>query len=259
MKYLSLGSLVLLAVICPAGCRQADSPPSAKSVIILMDASESTAKERTRAAYAEAMDTILATLKPGDALCAGWISDRSAGELTLPVFAEIPVGAPARNNKLYRDAAARKAEKAACLAIDDARARVRAELQRAHRDVNDTHIMTSLVLAERALKKLARPRAIVVLLSDMLEDSDRLDFDEISLTAGERSKIIEAERAAGRLPALAGARIYVVGANSSDDDRILAVRAFWMEYFRAAGAELLVENYGPLIKFENDVPLDCGR
>lgn len=258
MKRLSLLGLVLLAMVSPTGCRQAESAPAAKSVVVLMDASASTAGEQVRAAYVQAMDAIVATLKPGDALCAGWISDRSAGELTLPMLVEIPLGVPARNNNLYREAAARKADEAACIAIEEARARIRAELQREHRKVNDTHIMTSLVLAERALKKLARPRRIVVLLSDMLEDSDRLDFDEINLTAAERNKIVENERTSGRLPDLAGSRIYVVGATSSDDDRVLAVRAFWMDYFKAAGAELLAENYGPLIKFENDVPLDCA-
>lgn len=252
-------ALVCASLFCVVSCGHPEGAPESKSVVVLMDASLSTASTHARDTYAQALETIMATLKPGDAFYAGWITDRSAGELSLPVKLEIPNPPPHAKNGVYKRAERKKLESATCALVEAARASLAVELQKSHLGVNDTHIMTSLTLAERVFSKLDRPRNILVLLSDMLEDSDKLDFDEDNLDAAARAKIILAERAAGRLPVLTGAHVYVVGATAKSDDRILAVRDFWIEYFAATGAQLPREDYGPLIKFETDAPNECAK
>ena len=252
-------ALACASLVCVVSCGHAERAPEPKSVVVLMDASMSTANSPARDAYAQALETVMATLKPGDAFYAGWITDRSAGELSIPVRLEIPNPAPHAKNSVYKRAERKKLEAATCALVESARTLLAVELQKPHTGVNDTHIMTSLALAERVFSKLGRPRNVLVLLSDMLEDSDRLDFDEDNLAATARTKIISVERASGRLPVLTGAHVYVVGATAENDDRIFAVRDFWIEYFAATGAQLLREDYGPLIKFETDAPNECAK
>lgn len=255
---------MLIAAACTTlltttACGRTETAPPAKSVVVLMDVSVSTASPQAREVYAQALEAVMATLKPGDAFYAGWITDRSAGELSLPVHMEVPVPTFHAKNEFYRKPERRRARAAACALVDEAYATLAAALRTPRPDVKKTHIMASLVLADRVFRKLSRPRNIVVLLSDMLEDSDRYDFEEIALNADARARIIAAERSANRLPELAGAHVYVVGASAGNDDRIFAVRDFWLEYFKAAGAQLLPEDYGPLIKFETDIRNDCKK
>jgi hypothetical protein len=242
----AVAACVLLGVLA---CGKPTPPPPAKCVVVLIDLSLSAAEPAMRRVYADAIKTIFASLKPGDALFAGWITDRSAGELILPVKLDLPRFQPSTDNPLVVEA--ERAQALAALALETGKAcdGLIADLESPRPKILKTHIMASLSLAERVFPKLGRPRNVLVLMSDMLEDSDRYIFKDLQLTPQATGKIVADEAAANRIAALAGAHIYVVGASGATDDKILAVRDFWLGYFKAAGADLRAEDYGPLIVF----------
>jgi hypothetical protein len=89
----------------------------------------------------------------------------------------------------------------------------------------------------------------LVVLSDMIEESDRLDASKIQ-TPEARAAAIKADQDAGRLPQLPGVVIYVAGAglttlSGQTGERVRAWREFWIAYFGAAGAELSSARYAP--------------
>lgn len=90
------------------------------------------------------------------------------------------------------------------------------------------------------LGERGRPGTVLYLFSDMLQVGGDLDFEAADVEA---ARAWLRERAAeGELPDLGGVCVVVVGAHE-DTVRQRAVRSFWEEYFRAAGAELLPENW----------------
>lgn len=112
-----------------------------------------------------------------------------------------------------------------------------------------TDIINSLHLAEKIFRGEKR-RPVLVLLSDMLEDSGRYDFERSKVTDSFIRQLIEDKRKSKQLPDLLGAKIYVAGASAKSADKALEVQQFWMEFVKAANGNLTKENYGPaLINF----------
>ena len=59
------------------------------------------------------------------------------------------------------------------------------------------------------------------------------------------------KRKKGRLPDLAGVKIYITGATAGTPDKFFAVQNFWLMYFKECGASLSKENYGAtLLNFD---------
>jgi hypothetical protein len=83
-----------------------------------------------------------------------------------------------------------------------------------------------------------RPTKVLVLLSDMIEDSDMGNFERLQLDDSLTRREIERQRKAGLLPDLRGVRVYVVGANAVPMDRAAAIERFWRSYFSTCGATL---------------------
>lgn len=94
-------------------------------------------------------------------------------------------------------------------------------------------------LAEE-MEGLDRRGSVVYLFSDMLQVGGDLDFEAADVEAARRW--LREREAEGELPDLRGVCVVVVGAHE-DTVRQRAVRSFWEDYFRAAGAVLLPENY----------------
>ncbi len=100
--------------------------------------------------------------------------------------------------------------------------------------------------AADALSKLPpEQERVVVVLSDMIEQSERSDFT--GLTEGGVAPLIEQLQQQGSIPALKGARIYVAGITDASGalsaSQVQVIRNFWERFFEAAGAHL--EWYGP--------------
>ena len=87
----------------------------------------------------------------------------------------------------------------------------------------------------------------LVMFSDMIEQTDRYDFSK-RLTPERMTEIIEAERSGGRLPHLKGVKVWVAGATAQPKegvhpDNIFAIQNFWLQYFKATGADLTKDRY----------------
>jgi hypothetical protein len=81
-------------------------------------------------------------------------------------------------------------------------------------------------------------RDVLVVLSDMLEDSNAADFEARPPDDRFTEREIARQRAAHVLPALTGVTVCAAGVVSSPPERAASVERFWRAYFAAAGARV---------------------
>ena len=122
-----------------------------------------------------------------------------------------------------------------------------------------TDIMSAMYLAGKEFTgHKDYKHKLLIVFSDMVEQTRYHDFATEQLTAARISQIIEREKNSHRLPALRGVRVWVAGAGAKreggmDTQRIQQIQDFWLAYFKAAGADVDESRYAPtLINF--DIP-----
>jgi hypothetical protein len=243
---------VLLSAIALSigGCSQpwGRRPPN-KAVVVLVDFSDSTAA--LRGFYLERVRRILTQMDHGDFLAVCRITASSVNEPGVLLQEEFPRFVPtdAAGNPTDNPILVRQAREKAKAELEERKAKLEQELQRVWakgiewEKALHTDIMGSLTIAQNLFAAYRRNRSVLVVLSDMLEDSERYNFTRKSPDEKETEKIIAAEDKAGRLPRLDRVKVYVVAPSSGNTARFFAVRNFWLRYFAACGAKLLKENY----------------
>lgn len=108
-----------------------------------------------------------------------------------------------------------------------------------------TEIMGALVPAQQVFASFPNyPRKILVIMSDMIEESLRYNFHKKPPGKKDVDRIIDAEKKQNFLPDLKGVKVYVVGAGGKSSEDMPKIKVFWLAYFRACGAELNPANYG---------------
>jgi len=112
-----------------------------------------------------------------------------------------------------------------------------------------TKILDALQLAERVFGTYPNERRVLVIFSDMVEESERYNFRHAQLTPAKIQAVIERERSQQRLANLKGVQVHVVGAAAGayghmNSEHIQQMRNFWLAYFKASGADLAPERYG---------------
>ena len=112
-----------------------------------------------------------------------------------------------------------------------------------------TNIFDALSLAQRVFATYHRDRKVLVIFSDMIEESAQYNFRRKPPDITQTARIIKRQQAAGNLPDLNGVEVYVVGAGEGTysnlpSSQIRAVEEFWLKYFKACGADLRKERYG---------------
>ncbi len=112
--------------------------------------------------------------------------------------------------------------------------------------LQNTAILDGLDLAERFFRKHPKAAKKLYLFSDMLEQSERLNMGDANVKLDKEGieSFIELEREQGLVPNLAGVRVVVCGAEAPDSSTYRKVRAFWLAYLRAAGADVDLADYG---------------
>ncbi|MDO8655507.1 MAG: hypothetical protein Q7R48_03840 [bacterium] len=144
----------------------------------------------------------------------------------------------------------------------DGRDRIRARTQAAEKKVkagleklltsmrSNTAVLDGLDLADRFFSAHPGASKTLYIFSDMLEQSDRLNMGDSRLRLGkaEIASFIDKERSNQLLPNLRGVRIIVCGARAQDAAKYRMARAFWLEYAKAAGAQLEAKDYGVLFR-----------
>ncbi len=230
-------ALFLALWLGPAiGC-EAPDPANAKVVLVFVDVSGSV---KDADVYRQAWSTIVDRLEGGDRILLGLIgSDTLTGfkplvDLLLPAFTM-------SDNRLQYNAR-----------LESVQTDVAGALERALEApaTRHTDILNTLLLAQKVFEGDPR-RRVLVLLSDMIEDSPAYNFERVDLTPAFTSEVIGERTADGRLPDLGGAAVYVAGASAPTAERALAVQDFWFAYVAAAGGRLENRHYAPaLLSFE---------
>ena len=119
-------------------------------------------------------------------------------------------------------------------------------------------LMDAIKAAVRAFtgeEGLAAPSKTLIVFSDMFVQSTRHDFSTDALSSAGIRSLIQDERTGERLPNLTGVKVWVAGAGAASKGgastgKTKQVRAFWLEYFKACGADLPGKRYAErLAKF----------
>ena len=245
-KKIVIGVLVLALLL---SCGIIGKQKNKTCVCLLLDLSGSTQNMTIRKMYAEAAHKVVHALEPGDALIAGRITEMSLSEPKFCVQHVFKKFLPSVNNPLYE-----RAEKKAFLKLtqsvkDSLLHQIDATLFNFNKEIGRTEIMGAIRVAARIFKNYHYSRNILVILSDMIEDSHYYNFKTIHFSENRIRQILLKEKKAGRLPALNGVRVYVAGAR--EEKPYESVRRFWFAYFDSCRASLQRENYGTiLIRFE---------
>jgi hypothetical protein len=232
-----VGTFLALAVLLPlagAGCQRGESE-TAKVVVVFMDVSASV---RDFDIYRAGWPKIIERLQGGDRIVLARITDETFTRFRPVLDREIPAFNPFTDNKLQYEKRARQVRQEITEGLEKALTAPRSPR---------TDIMNSLVLAEKIFTADRRRRGVLVLLSDMLEDSEEYNFERLRITDEFTRRVIEDKRRRGQLPNLGGATVYVAGASGRTAGKAHEVQRFWLEYVKAANARLRPENYGPAL------------
>lgn len=223
-----------------------DKQEPTKTILVLFDLSGST-NNAQRQKYNAIFSRILERVGFGDALVAAKITESSIAEQEIPVkeeFAPLKLTGNALKNKV----AIREAEEKLIPRKEAIAATVKEALFSKKSKKSD--LMGALHLAGKIFKSYQHDRSILVVMSDMLEDSQAYNFSNEKLTQERIRDILENEKKANRLPDLANVKVYVVAAGNLDTDKFFTLQSFWLEYFTACGAKAEPANYAnDLLRF----------
>jgi len=237
--------LLTIALVTPitltgSGCRYLEpyaigTPTS--FVFVLVDVSGTTSDARK--AYLDDLKNIIEQLQSGDILWADQITGNSLATSRIPLKLDLPPFDFLSNNRDQYDkqvvAQKKKALGEATLLISG--------------DTHRTAILDSILVAQKVFhtpEALRASHRILVLLSDMREDSNRYVFDREKLTTSRTERIIASERVNHGIADLRGVEVYVAGATADpteDPEQVQQIQAFWQAYFRAAGTVLPDQRY----------------
>lgn len=233
---------------CTTSIAQANDP---KLLYILVDVSDSTTTE-ARNSYAEILKYILdektgddrgGFINGSDRIVIEAIRDKSALRATYGIREVFPVFSPFTENRLKY-----------LKTFQELRARVKTKSQAllGLKGIKTTEIMSALMPAQQIFDAYPEySRKILLILSDMLEESPNYNFAKRPPQANDINRIIANEKKNGRLPRLAGVKVYIAGAAGPSTGHMQKVKAFWLSYFKACGAQLADCNYGAgLARFE---------
>lgn len=233
------------------GCDSKPPDTTNKVVIVLFDLSETTNKPEIRKSYSESFRKILKSYKTGDVIEVGLITENSIAQQKLPIEFELPSLDYNTDNTLLLRKYNNIADSIISLKTDSLWKSADSLLTNLGRKVMKTDILGAIKFSEKVLKSFPQSRKILVILSDMIEDSHNYNFNNEILNSARIKKIIEMERAKKNLPDLSNVKIFIVGANAPTTTKYNQIQEFWLKYFEETGAWLEPHNYSSLLlKFE---------
>jgi len=234
-------ALLLIFFLMIISCKGKVSEGAGKYVIILFDLSESTAKKDIRTAYVNGFRKVMDSLDQGDILVAACITDKSIQQMEPIIDFRYPKFKPKTDNILLSQSEKKKFDEEVNLARQEAIRKVEELLLGGDNrpKILKTDIMSSLALAANMMKRNKEERRILVIFSDMIEDSEIYNFEKLNLTSAIINEIIEKEKKADRIPNLEGVDVYIIGPQAQNYDKYISIKKFWSEYFKEARANLI--------------------
>ena len=220
-------------------------------IFVLFDISGSTAIPKIRQRYFNDFQKILTALRGGELLIGDVITENTMATLSLPINESFPAYNPLAHNPLTHK---REMEKAIKIAQEKAK-KLLLESPPAPR----TDLLNAFQAADKVFngeRCKAVPHKILVVFSDMIEQSSRYDFARENLTEKRIQEIIQTLKKQKQLPNLQGVKVWVAGATAAvkgglNPKKIYQIQDFWLAYFAACGADLTKERYSTtLLNFE---------
>ncbi len=215
-------------------------PP--RLIVIFVDMSAS-ADQARRTVCKEAFEKIYQNLRQGDRVVVGTITSQSYVEFKPAVDEEIPKKTVWDNRLQFERA------------LTHAREKIRKEVDKLLSQKQGTlltEILDSLNIADIIFHDEKERQKVLVLLSDMIQDSKDYKFDKDKITDEYIHKVIRYRQTNNLMPHLAGVKIYVAGASAADSEKFRAIQTFWAHYLAESGADFSPHRYGhSLINFEN--------
>ena len=105
------------------------------------------------------------------------------------------------------------------------------------------HDPTLLAIGFRHHNRHRVPEALLI-LSDMLEDSEEYKFSRTRITPQFIKNVLAETRQNQRMASLQGVQVYVIGASAATEAKADEVEKFWVAYLQACGSNFGAENYG---------------
>jgi hypothetical protein len=215
-------------------------PP--RAIVVFVDMSGSTNKAR-RTVYQNAFDKIYQNLREGDRIVVGTITSRSYIDFKPVVDAEIPKQSLWDNRLQY--------EQNLTNTKKNVRKSVNQLLSR-KKGTPYTEILNSLNVADTILHKEKRNK-ILVILSDMIQDSKQYKFERYKISNKYIANIIQNQKRQNLIPNLADVKVYVAGASAPNSNKFRSIQNFWERYFTESKADFSSHRYGhSLLEFEKE-------
>lgn len=215
----------------------ASQPRPATLWVVLLDRSVSVKADT--AIYEDATRRITNAVQPGDRFVMGAITATSGADFRLSVDESVPTQSPSQGmldepKQYEKEKAARNAQ------IVDAQKRIKDGVQgflHADTAAAKSAIFESLFVVAPLIEADQR-RHVLVILSDMLEDSTAADFERQPPTDVSTKRLIERQQKTHTIPSLGGVAVCVAGVVASPPERAAAVERFWRSYFEKTGATI---------------------
>ena len=239
--------LVLLltqAFLSPSAA--ATSPGTA--IIIFLDFSGSIKTDERALFKREIESQILPSLSAGDRLLMAPIHDKTLTEFRPLVQAILPAKPEFsvwRDNVLTYNRRVKEVE----ARVLDLKAKVKTEvadvLGRRYASPY-TDIFSSLLIAQKLFHEETR-RKVLVLMSDMIEDTPESNFEKIAWSPSAVEKLVAELEAKALIPKLPGVCVYVSGASAKSATLAENIARFWEAYFRRTGADMHPSRYAHVL------------
>jgi len=240
-----IGALLLCSPLtwsAEPGEKPETSPQHPRLIVIFVDMSGS-ADQIRRTVFKEAFEKIYKNLRQGDRVVVGTITNRSYIDFRPTVDEEIPKKTVWDNRLQFERNLTNTKEK------------IRREVNKLLSQKQGTmltEILDSLTVADTIFHDEKERQKILVMLSDMIEESKECNFEKNKITDEYINKVIGSRQKNNLMPNLTGVKVYVAGASAADSDKFRAIQTFWTRYFTESGADFSSHRYGhSLINFEN--------
>lgn len=221
------------------GSKKENKPP--RVIVIFVDMSGSTNRAR-RTVYNKAFEMIYQNLRQGDRVLVGTITSRSYIDFKPAVDVEIPKKSVWVNRIQFE----RK--------FSGTKEKIRREVNRLlskKQGTQRTEILNSLNIADTIFHSEKKREKILVILSDMIQDSKEYNFERTKVTNSFINQVVSYRQKNNLIPDLTGTKVYVAGASAANSGKYRSIEKFWTQYFKKSGADFSHHRYGhTLISFE---------
>ena len=240
-------SMTLVAAAACSSCRLTanNEPARGTFLLCLFDRSITADGSQTKDRYLADFSKLVADLQPGDTVAADAITENPTATMRFPVHIVLPAYDPALSNPLAHKRELQTAKRTLLEQVG--------QLVRDTPPTKNTAILDALYVSRKAIQSEAAKKAtrlVLVVFSDMVEDSARANFERELLGAGRIKALLCSEEHNGRLPDLKGVDVWVAGATpdrTMGEARIRAIETFWHAYFSRCGAILPPDRYAPAL------------